>query len=104
MSFEVYQPRAKKEGPKPVVRLSKLSLVLNKTAREKLNSPQYVELAFDKNSNMIRIRPSDAANGIAMKKTKIFAKGFFNAFKIEVAGNYFADYNPDDNAIYAKIS
>jgi hypothetical protein len=106
MAFEVYHPRMRgtNNAPKPVVRLSKLSLVLNKVAREKLNSPEFVELAFDSDASTIRIKPADKAGGVQVKKTKVFAKGFFEHFAIKASGNYFADYNAEENAVYVKIA
>ncbi len=105
MPFEVYRPRAlKKDAPKPAVRLSKSSLVLNKVAREQLNTPEYVELAYDKNTKMIRIRPSDKNAGIALKKTKVFAKGFFNNFKIQSVGTYDARYELEGNELYVSLA
>jgi hypothetical protein len=105
MAFEIYHPRMRaKEGPKPIVRLSKSSLVLNKVAREALASPEYVELAFDKDTNSICIRLSAKPEGIALKKTKILAKGFFDYFNIKTQGNYFASYDPGENALLVSIA
>ncbi len=105
MSFEIYHPGAKKEATKPIiVRLSKTSFVLNKVAREQLNNPEFVELAFDKDTNTIRIRPSTIAGGNALKKTKVFALGFFKQFEISPTGTYFAEYNQDENALYVKLA
>ncbi len=104
MAFEVYHPRMRgtNNAPKPVVRLSKLSLVLNKVAREKLNNPEHLELAFDSETGSIRIRPI-GTGGLAVKKTKIFAKGFFESFKIKASGNYVADFNEQENALYVNL-
>ena len=106
MSFEVYRPRirATTKAKASVVRLSKLSLVLNKVAREKLNNPEYLELAFDSDASTIRIRPADKVGGVSVKKTKVTAKGFFESFKISDIGNYIADYNAEENALYVKIA
>jgi hypothetical protein len=105
MAFEVYRPRTRvKEEPRPVVRLSKHSLVLNKVAREKLNAPEYVELAFDADTSSMRIKPAGKVGGIPVKKTKVAVKGFFDRFQINAIGNYFADYNAEENAIYAKLA
>lgn len=104
MSFEVYTPRrgggksvarAKKV---PVVRLSKTSLVLNKWAREALGS-QSIELAYDAETNTIRIAPNGS---IPLKKTKVFAKGFFNAFSIKMSGSFPVEVR--DGFLFAKIS
>jgi hypothetical protein len=105
MTFEIYHPRMRaKEDPKLIVRLSKSSLVLNKVARETLESPEYVELAFDKDTSSICIRPSVKPGGIALTKTKILAKGFFDYFDIHAQGNYFASYDPGENALLVSIA
>jgi hypothetical protein len=105
MAFEVYRPRTRaKEEPRPVVRLSKHSLVLNKVAREKLNAPEYVELAFDADTSSMRIKPAGKDGGVPVKKTKVAAKGFYEGFKISNIGNYIADYNAEENALYVKIA
>lgn len=104
MAFEVYRLRSTKEGQKPVVSLSKTSIVLNKIAREKLNHPQYVELAFDRDTNTIRIQPSNNIEGHVLKKTKMFAKGFYNYFKLNITGKYKADFNTEENALYVSLS
>jgi hypothetical protein len=104
MPFEIYHPRAKtKDNPKLIVRFSKTSFVLNKVARVQLNSPAFVELAFDKDTNTMRIRPSTIAGGNAMKKTKVLAPGFFKQFEISAMGTYFAEYNQDENALYVNL-
>jgi hypothetical protein len=103
MVFEIYHPITKKEKvPKPIVRLSNNSLILNKVSREQLNSPERVELAFDSDTNIMRIRPSaDGENTV--KKTKVAAPGFFKQFEISATGKYFADYNQDENALYVNL-
>jgi hypothetical protein len=78
--FEIYKPRGEKAGKASVVSLSKNSLTLNKTSRELLNHPESIELAYDSESNMIRIRPAENGSGQILKKTKIFLKGFKNHF------------------------
>jgi hypothetical protein len=104
MPFEIYRPRAKaKNSPKSIVRLSKTTIVLNKVAREQLNTPEYVELAFDKDTNTIRIKPSIIAVGSALKKTKVLAPGFFGQFEISAAGTYFAEHNQDENALFVNL-
>ena len=104
MAFEVYRSKAPKDGKVPVVSLSKASIVLNKIARDKLNHPEYVELAFDRDSNAIRIRPSASNEGHLLKKTKIFAKGFYNNFNLNAPGKYKANYNSEENALYVNLS
>lgn len=101
MAFEVYKPRAEKAGKLPVVSLSKNSIVLNKVSREKLDTEK-IELAYDLDSNVIRIKSSE--DGQVMKKTKVFAKGFFNHFNISKPGKYTAEYNQEENALYVDLN
>jgi hypothetical protein len=106
MSFEVYRPRtrATTKAKSPIIRLSKNSLVLSKVARERLNNPEYLELAFDTDTGTIRIKPAGKVCGVSLKKTKVAAKDFFESFKISDIGNYIADYNAEENALYVKIA
>ncbi|HBV95540.1 MAG: hypothetical protein JL50_09625 [Peptococcaceae bacterium BICA1-7] len=101
MSFEVYRPRGERAEKKPIVSLSTTSIVLNNVAREKLGSSR-VELAYDKQSDVIRVK-GVTEGGIELKKTKIFGKGFFNAFGITKRGKLEAEYNADENALYVKL-
>ena len=102
MAFEVYAPRKnrtrKARVRKPAIRLSKMSLVLNKQAREIVNSDT-VELAFDPETRMIRVAPG---GDIQVKKTKIFAKGFCKHFGITATGKF--DAEMVDGALVARIS
>lgn len=104
MPFEIYHPRARAKEKPIIVKLSKTSLVLGKVAREQLNNPEHVELAFDKATNTIRIKPSTADGGIALKKTKLLVPGFFRRFEITAAGTYSAEYNAEENALFVKLA
>lgn len=101
MAFEVYKPRGERAGKLALVTLSKNSIVLNKIAREKLNADS-LEMAYDRDANMIRIGASK--DGQVMKKTKVFAKGFFNHFDINKKGKFTAEYNQDENALYVDLN
>lgn len=101
MAFEVYKPRGERVEKFSLVTLSKNSIVLNKHAREKLQAEK-VELAYDRESGMLRIKASD--DGQMIKKTKVFARGFFNHFGINKPGKYTAKYNADENALYADLN
>jgi hypothetical protein len=101
MAFEVYKPRGERAEKLPLVSLSKNSIVMNNKAREKLNQPENVELAFDKSRNIIRIKPSN--DGLNVKKTKVFAKGFFNYFNINKKGRFGAVYDENENVLYVNI-
>lgn len=74
---------------------------MNNVAREKLGSSR-VELAYDQQSNVIRIK-GVTEGGIELKKTKMFGKGFFNQFGITQKGKFEAEYNPQENALYVKL-
>lgn len=104
MSFEVYTPRRgrgngiTRASKTASVRLSKASLVLNKWAREQLET-ESVELAFDAETNTIRVGPN---GNLPLRKTKVFAKGFFKAFDINASGTFPVEFI--DGALFAKIS
>lgn len=100
MAFEVYKPRGERVPKLPLVTISKNSIVLNKHAREKLEAEK-VELAYDKENNTIRIKASEEGQGI--KKTKVFARGFFNHFGINKKGKFTARYDEQENAIYVEL-
>jgi flagellar hook protein FlgE len=101
--FEVYVPRSRE--PKKVdrleIKISKQSIVLNKKARN-LMQAEKLELAYDKDSQILRIRRTD--NGINVKKTKVYAKGFLDHFDIQDRGKFVADYSEEDSALYVKIN
>jgi len=103
MAFEVYVPRrggGRGPGVKktPALRLSKSSLVLNKMAREALDA-QSIELAYDADTKTIRVSPNGS---IPVKKTKVFAKGFFKNFGIQANGSFPAELK--DGYLFAQIS
>lgn len=101
MAFEIYRPRGERQEKKPVVSLSKTSIVLNNVAREKLNSSR-VELAFDDETRTMRVR-GIAEGGLEIKKTKMFGKGYFNQFGITTKGKFEAKYVEAENALYIKL-
>lgn len=102
MAFEVYVPKKKKPRaqPQPLVSLSKNSIVLNKIARQTLPSDRF-ELAFDPERRIIRIKPS--RDGISLKKTKVYARGFFKHFGIHYKGKFSAHYRPEENALFVEL-
>jgi len=102
MAFEVYKPRGEKLEKLPTVSFSKNSIVLNNIARAKIKSLN-VELAYDKETNTVRIRGVDE-DGIQIKKTRLFAKGFYKYFDIHPKGKYEAKYNEEENSLYVDIN
>lgn len=100
MAFEIYKPRGERVPKLPLVTLSKNSIVLNKYAREKLNAEK-VELAYDKETNLIRVKASE--DGQNIKKTKVFSRGFFNHFDITAKGKFQAKYDEKENALYVSL-
>lgn len=101
MAFEVYKPRGERAEKAPVVSLSKTSIVLNNVAREKL-AAEKIELAYDKDTNMIRIKAVDEG-GIPIRKTKVFGKGFFNQFGLDARGKYVATFDEEEKALFIKL-
>jgi hypothetical protein len=101
MAFEVYKARGEKAEKPLIVSLSKNSIVLNKIARERLGKPEFIELAYDPETSIIRIKASD--DGTTVKKTKVFARGFFKHFDINAKGRFKAHYNEETNALYVIL-
>lgn len=102
MAFEIYKPRGERSEKPPLITISKNSIVINKPAREKLGSISQIELSFDRDTQTIRIRAA-AEGGQTLKKTKVFAKGFFNHFNIDKRGKYVASFKENEKALYVKI-
>lgn len=102
MGFEVYKPRGERAEKAPMVSFSKSSIVLNNVAREKLGA-QHVELAYDQETNMVRIRAVEEG-GMQIKKTKVFGKGFFKHFNINPRGKFEARYDDDERALYVQLN
>ncbi|HAG12046.1 MAG TPA: hypothetical protein DCK76_11925 [Desulfotomaculum sp.] len=105
MGFEVYRPREREKKEKTAtVSFSKNSIVLNKVARERLNSSE-VELAFDNNSKTVRIKEVHDGDmpRMAIKKTKIYGKGFFKFFDIKPKGKCEAKFEDTDKSLYVYI-
>lgn len=101
MAFEIYEIYHDNNGKLAIVSISRNYLALNKVAREKLNC-DLLELAFDRESNIIRIRPS--VDGKIVRKTKIYAKYFFKHFGIDNRGKYKAKYDQNENTLYVDLS
>ncbi|MDI6709934.1 MAG: hypothetical protein QMC81_03655 [Thermoanaerobacterales bacterium] len=104
MAFQVYFPKEKrpKKEPKPIVSLSKSSIVLNKLARAKIKADR-LELAYDPEKRLIRIRPGTDGSALNLKKTKVHARGFFKHFKIQEKGRFEAHYDEEENALYVQL-
>ena len=101
MAFEVSKPRGERIPKLPLITISKNSIVLNKHAREKLNVDK-VELAYDRETNTIRIKATE--DGQNIKKTKVFSRGFFNHFNIVAKGKYHAKYDEKENCLYVDLN
>lgn len=106
LSYEVYIPRkgaprqeARAVRRKPGIRISKASIVFNKPARTLLG--ERVELAFDQEERVIRIKTDPA--GMIIKKTKLYGKGFFKSFGVVEQG-FFPVVIEEDGTMYARLS
>jgi len=101
--FEVYRPRSGDSNDKePMISLSKNSIVLNKKCRELLNSPELLEIAYDNELNMLRIKSSDT--GLKLKKTKLYTRNLFNHFNIDKKGKFKAIFEENENALYVDLN
>ncbi|HUW66094.1 MAG TPA: hypothetical protein VMW83_15635 [Spirochaetia bacterium] len=106
MAFESYVPRrgggrssgVSRNKKLPAIRLSKNSLVINKWAREFFRAAN-IELAFDPETNTIRIGPGGT---ITLKKSKVYAKGFYKAFGITSVGLFPVEV--ENGHLFAKLS
>ncbi len=100
MAFEVYRPRSSSEN---LVSITKHHIRLGNKMANKLNGDQ-VEVAYDKDTNILRIRDTDE-DGMKITKNKIGARGILNYFDINVTkGNFVAEYSPKDNAVYVNLN
>ncbi|KAF1085697.1 hypothetical protein SPSYN_01843 [Sporotomaculum syntrophicum] len=100
MAFEVYRPRSTSEN---IVAITKHHIRLGTKIAGLLKGDQ-VEIAYDKETNKLRIRSVDEA-GMKVTKNKIGAKGVLNYFDLNVAkGNYAAEFNPEEIAVYVDLN
>lgn len=107
MAFVVYKPRLQKTSTakqqKPMVTLSSSSIVLNKLARQIVNSEK-LELAYEEETKRIRICPGNGENSVPLRKTKITSRGFFNEFDITSKGKYEIDnYDVERQTLYVHL-
>jgi flagellar hook protein FlgE len=101
--FEIYVPRSREAKKKdlPEIKISKQSIVMNKKARNLIQADR-LELAYDTDGKTLRIKRAEE-DGINLKKTKVYAKGFLEHFNIQEKGRFLADYKEDDEALYVKV-
>ncbi len=97
MTFEVYYPRSEN-----YVSVSKNHITLNRNLVAKLNA-DHVELAFDRDSKVIRITVASPDSGLILNKTRIGAKGFLQYFGIDKKGKFPATYNETEKSIYIQL-
>jgi len=101
--FEIYVPRSREAKKKdmPEIKISKQSIVMNKKARNLIQADR-LELAYDTDGKTLRIKRAEE-EGINMKKTKVYAKGFLEHFNIQEKGRFLAAYKEDEEALYVKV-
>ncbi|GAB6181700.1 hypothetical protein JCM14036_30190 [Desulfotomaculum defluvii] len=97
MAFEVYYPRSEN-----YVSVSKNHITLNRNLAAKLNV-DHIELAYDRDTKVIRITASSPDSGLILNKTRIGAKGFLQYFGIDNKGKFPATYSEDENSIYIQL-
>lgn len=101
MGFEVYKPRIKNTN---LIALTKNHIILKPDILEKLNTNS-VELAYDRNTRVIRIRPADLEeDGFVINNNKIGARGFYKFFDIGIKGKFPFKMDDSDNAVLIDIS
>lgn len=100
MAFEVYRPRSTSEN---IVAITKHHIRLGTKIADQLKSDQ-VEVAYDKDTNILRIRSVDKG-GMKITKNKIGARGVLNYFDLHlVKGNFAAEYNSEESAVYVDLN
>lgn len=97
LPFEVYYPRSEN-----YVSVSKNHITLNRNLAAKISS-DHVELAYDRDTKVIRVNFSSPDSGLIMNKTRIGAKGFLQYFGIESKGKFPATYHEDEKSIYIQL-
>lgn len=100
MAFEVYKPRIKKGN---VISLTKNHIVMKPDMIEKLDT-NTVELAYDRDTSVIRISPAEPETGFSINKNKIGARGFFKYFEIDIKGKYPIKFDETEKVILVDIS
>lgn len=98
MAFKVYRPHIGDISNS--VNISKTHITISSDLKEKIKTNN-VELAYDDEDGIIRIKPSNI--GVKIKNGKIGAAGFLRGFKIDVKGKFEANYNDQDQCIYVNI-
>ncbi|TYO93352.1 hypothetical protein [Desulfallas thermosapovorans] len=100
MAFEVYKPRSSKDN---VVAFTKHHIRLGVKLADKLKGDR-VEVAYDRETQQLRIK-AVAEGGLLLNKNKIGARGIFKFFDLEgKRGNFDAEFNPEDKAIYVNLA
>jgi len=104
VAFEIYDARGEEASKRsmdkkvPAIILSRNNLIINKWAREFFRAAN-IELAFDRETNTIRIGPGGT---IPLKNCKVYARGFFRDFGIDSIGFFPVELR--DGHLYAKLS
>lgn len=99
MAFEVYRPRSSGEN---LVAITKHHIRMGNKLASKLKGGQ-VEVAYDKDSNKLRIRGINEG-GMKVNKNKIGARGIFKYFGIgDLKGSFAAEYDEGENSIFVDL-
>lgn len=100
MVFEVYKPRSSNDNK---VSITKHHIRLGNKLASNLSGDQ-VEVAYDKESNMLRIKVTDEG-GMKLNKNKIGSSGIFKYFNIEdKKGSFRAEFDKKDNSIFVDLN
>lgn len=96
IQFETYSPK----NAEHIVLISKNHISMTNSFASKLNS-NFVELAYNKDHKIIRIKPSEA--GIKINKSKIGAAGFFKHHEIDIKARVAGEFDIKTGCIFIKL-
>ncbi|KJS12248.1 MAG: hypothetical protein VR67_09975 [Peptococcaceae bacterium BRH_c8a] len=99
MTFEVYVPRSNDAN---VVTITKHHIRIGNKLLGKIKGDR-VEIAYDRDSNKLRIRGLDEG-GLILSGNKIGATGVFKYFELDERGNFQAEFNDKDNSIHVDLN
>lgn len=99
MTFKVYKPHFL--GNTNSASLNKSQIVISPDLVDCIVDTKFVELAYDDETDTIRITPAE--HGIKIYNGKIGAIGFFRNFRIKTIGQFDAKYSYEDKCIYIML-
>lgn len=99
MTFKIYKPHFL--GNTNSASLNKSQITISPDLVDYITDTKFVELAYDDENEVIRIKPVE--HGIKIYNGKMGAIGFFRNFRIKTGGQFNARYDSDDKCIYIML-